>query len=359
MASEVATTAKLAVPHTSRHRWSRLQFALPAALALLVVTALVGAAVGAVSISPWTVVRALLGHSSALSPAEKMILLHVRLPRVITGGIIGAALSLAGALLQGLFRNPMAEPYVLGTSGGAAVGAAFGILLFPHSSVLGFSAAASLAFLSSIVTIFFVYGLARVGGKTPIVPLLLAGLAISMVLTETSSVLIYLRDEISWTARNLALWLHGSIAVTEWPQLAFAIGMLLTGGLLCIPLRSALNAFALGEEYAQQLGVRTELVRTGVIVVAALLTSAAVLLGGIIAFVGLVVPHIVRLVIGPEHGRLLLISAIVGASYLILADTLARTIIAPSELPVGIITAFLGSPVLLYLLRRSKREYIL
>jgi len=334
-------------------------FALPTALVLLVASVMASIVVGAVHISLRSIVAGLIGNHSGISLAEQTILLHVRLPRVFTAGVIGAALSLAGVLFQGLFRNPMAEPYVLGTSGGAAVGAALGMFLFPHSSILGFSAGASFAFVGSIVTISFVYALARAGGKTPIVPLLLAGLAVSMILTEASSVLIYLRDEISWNARNLALWLHGSIAVIEWPQLILATGMLLLGGLLCIPLRRILNVFALGEEYAQQLGIRVELARTAVIVVASLLTASAVLLGGIIAFVGLVVPHIVRLIVGPEHGRLLLLSAICGASYLIIADAFARIVIAPSELPVGIITAFLGGPVLLYLLRRSKREYIL
>jgi iron complex transport system permease protein len=334
-------------------------FALPTALVLLVASVMVSTVVGAVHISLRSIVAGFVGNHSAISTAEQTILLDVRLPRVFTAGIIGAALSLAGVLFQGLFRNPMAEPYVLGTSGGAAVGAALGMFLFPHSSILGFSAGASFAFLGSIATMSFVYALARAGGKTPIVPLLLAGLAVSMILTEASSVLIYLRDEISWNARNLALWLHGSIAVIEWPQLILASGMLLLGGLLCIPLRRILNVFALGEEYAQQLGIRVELARTAVIVVASLLTASAVLLGGIIAFVGLVVPHIVRLIVGPEHGRLLLLSAICGASYLIIADAFARIVIAPSELPVGIITAFLGGPVLLYLLRRSKREYIL
>jgi iron complex transport system permease protein len=320
---------------------------------------MVSTVVGAVHISLRSIVAGFVGNHSAISTAEQTILLDVRLPRVFTAGIIGAALSLAGVLFQGLFRNPMAEPYVLGTSGGAAVGAALGMFLFPHSSILGFSAGASFAFLGSIATISFVYALARAGGKTPIVPLLLAGLAVSMILTEASSVLIYLRDEISWNARNLALWLHGSIAVIEWPQLILASGMLLLGALFCIPLRRVLNVFALGEEYAQQLGIRVELARTAVIVVASLLTASAVLLGGIIAFVGLLVPHIIRLIVGPEHGRLLLLSAICGASYLIIADAFARIVIAPSELPVGIITAFLGGPVLLYLLRRSKREYIL
>lgn len=332
---------------------------LSAALALLVASVIVATTVGAVHIPAHNVFTIFFGRHMEAFRSEELILLRVRLPRVLTAGVIGAALSVAGVLFQGLFRNPMAEPYVLGTSGGAALGAAFGIFLFPHSSILGFSAAASLAFVGSIITIVCVYGLARVGGKTPTVPLLLAGLAISVVLSEASSALVYLRDEISWNARSLALWLHGSIAAVSWSQLLIASCMLLVGGLLSIPLRTALNALALGEDYAQQLGVRVEFARAAIIVVASLLTSSAVLLGGVIGFVGLLVPHVVRLIIGPEHGRLLLFSALAGASYLIIADAFARTVIAPSELPVGILTALLGGPLLLYLLRRTKKEYAL
>jgi iron complex transport system permease protein len=337
----------------------RARWVYPAALLLLGISFLAGTTAGTVRIAPGSIVRAVAGNRAALSPVEQTILIHVRLPRVLAAALIGATLSLAGGLFQGLFRNPMADPYVLGTSGGAAFGAAFGLFLFPEATVLGFSAAAGMAFLGAMLTIFFVYGLARAGGRTPIVPLLLAGMVVSMILSEASSVLVYLRDEISWNARNLALWLHGSISVIEWPQLLCACAIVLLAAVLCFPLRAVLNVFALGEEYAQQLGLRVELARVGVILVASLLTAAAVLLGGIIGFVGLLVPHIVRLIAGPEHGRLLLLSAILGGSYLVIADLLARTIMAPSELPVGIITAFLGGPVLLYLLRRSKREYAL
>ncbi len=344
---------------TATRKISPSLWAFPAALLLLFASVLVSTAVGAVHISPRAVLAALVGSHAAVSPSERLILFQVRLPRVISAGIIGAALSLAGVLFQGLFRNPLADPYVLGTSGGAAFGAALGLFLFPQASILGFSATASFAFVGSIVTITFVYALARVSGRAPMVPLLLAGLATSMILSEASAALIYIRDEMSWNARSLALWMHGAIPAGEWRQILLAAGMLAAGGLLCIPLRPLLNVFALGEEYAQLLGVRVELARGAVIVVASLLTASAVLMGGIIGFVGLVVPHVVRLVVGPEHGRLLLLSAICGASYLMVADTFARIVIAPSELPVGIVTVFLGGPVLLYLLRRSKREYAL
>ncbi len=364
MAPEVKTSPELVRPAPAKAGSARAKpgfmrwIALPAALVLLLASVVVGASLGAVRIPAHTIFAVLTGRDTGLYP-EQLILLHVRLPRVLTAGVIGAALSLAGVLFQGLFRNPMAEPYVLGTSGGAAIGAALGLFLFPQRSILGFSASASLAFAGSIVTIVCVYSLARVGGRTPTVPLLLAGLAISIVLSEASSVLIYLRDEISWGARSLTLWLSGSIASVSWAQLSLAGGMLLIGALLAAPLRTVLNALALGEDYAQQLGIRLEFAHAAVIVVASLLTSSAVLLGGVIGFVGLLVPHVVRLVLGPEHGRLMLFSALCGASYLIIADTFARTVIAPSELPVGVLTAFLGGPLLLYLLRRTKREYAL
>ena len=331
--------------------------ALVVSVVVLLVCVLIGVAAGAVHISPSRILAILLGREG-LASAERVILLYLRLPRVVTAGVIGASLSLAGVLFQGLFRNPMAEPYVLGTSGGAAFGAALGMFLFPHSALLGFGAAATFAFLGAVLTITIVYMVARVGGRTPTVALLLSGFAVSMILNEASTVLLYLKDELSENARSLALWLHGSVAFSEWAQLIWPALMLLAGGLLSVRLRPVLNVFALGEDYARQLGISVELSRALIVAVGSLLTASAVLLGGIIGFVGLLVPHVVRLIVGPEHGRLFALSAICGASYLILADAFARTIVAPTELPVGVVTAFLGGPVLIYLLRRSRQEYV-
>ncbi len=204
------------------------------AAALLLASLIVGMAVGAIRISPGQMLAILMGNQSAVSPGDRTILLYIRLPRVITAGVIGASLSLAGVLFQGLFRNPMAEPYVLGTSGGAAFGAALGMFLFPHSSLLGFGAAATFAFLGAVLTITLVYMVARVGGRTPAVALLLSGFAISMILNEASTVLVYMRDELSSNARNLALWLHGSVAFSEWPQLIGPAIMLLIGTLFSL-----------------------------------------------------------------------------------------------------------------------------
>jgi len=339
---------------------TRPRFAPAFAIAVLLLLAslITGVAAGAIHISPGQILAMLVGKQSALAPDNRLILLYIRLPRVLTGGLIGASLSLAGVLFQGLFRNPMAEPYVLGTSGGAAFGAAMGMVVFPHSALLGFGAAAVFAFLGAVLTISLVYVAARVEGRTSTLALLLSGFAISIVLNEASTVVVYLKDELSLNARNLALWLNGSVAFSEWSQLIWPGIMLLVGGLLTFRLRRALNALTLGEEYARQLGVNVEFSRAQIVAVGSLLTACAVLLGGIIGFVGLLVPHVVRLIVGPEHGRLLGLSAICGASYLILADAFARTIIAPTELPVGIVTAVLGGPMLIYLLRRSKKDYV-
>src|SRR5947199_2800146 len=253
MATESTATDKLlATQPVQEQRESVLSGTLVytlVTLGLLLASIMISAAVGAVHISPRAIIAALAGHHGALTPEEQTILLQVRLPRIFTAGIIGVALSLAGVLFQGLFRNPMAEPYVLGTSGGAAFGAAFGIFVFPGSSILGFSAVASSAFLGAVLTITLVYSLARVAGKTPTVSLLLSGMAISIILSEASTALIYVRDELSADARNLALWLHGSVAVSQWRQLLFPFFMLVAGGLLSLRLRRTLNGFALGEDY--------------------------------------------------------------------------------------------------------------
>lgn len=355
----IAAPGGVALQKTIAQRRPAFAPAFAIAILLFLASLMIGAVAGAVHISPRQVLAILAGKQTVAAADYRTILLYIRLPRVITAAVIGASLSLAGVLFQGLFRNPMAEPYVLGSSGGAAFGAALGLVLFPGSTLLGFGGAAAFAFLGAVLTITLVYLVARVGGSTSTVALLLCGFAISMMLNEASTVIVYLRNELSVNARNLSLWLHGSVAFSEWSQLIWPGIMLLVGGILSLPLRRVLNVFVLGEDYAKQLGINVELARGLLVAVGSLLTASAVLLGGIIGLVGLLVPHVVRLAVGPEHGRLLALSAICGASYLILADAFARTIIAPTELPVGVVTAFLGGPVLIYLLRRSRQEYVL
>lgn len=313
--------------------------------------------IGAVSIKPSTVASLFLDRHASSSPMERAIVFQIRLPRVLAAALVGCALAIAGVLFQGLFRNPMADPYVIGSSGGAALGATLGVVLVPHFSLLGFGATASLAFCFSLLTMIAVYWLARVGGRTPIVTLLLAGFALSAMLGYSTTFVALLHPESYVAVHLLTTWLHGAISNTAWSQVAFVAIMVGLGVLLSFPLARSLNALCLGDEYAQQLGIRVELLRASIIIVGSLLTAAAVALGGLIGFVGLIIPHLVRLLIGPDHVQLLPIAGLAGAIFLILADTLARSVLSPTELPVGILTAFVGGPVFLFLLRRSKREY--
>jgi iron complex transport system permease protein len=326
---------------------------------LLVIEIFAATCIGAVTIRPSVVAGVLLHRQAQSASMEQAIIFQIRLPRVLAAALVGCALSIAGVLFQGLFRNPMADPYVIGTSGGAALGATLGAVFLPHLALLGFGASAFLAFCFSLLTMVLVYWLARVGGRTPIATLLLAGLALGSMLGYSTTFVVLVRPYSTVAVHLLTTWLHGAIANTEWSQVTLIGVMVAAGALLSLPLARSLNALCLGDEYAQQLGIRVEFLRAAVIVVGSLLTAAAVSLGGLIGFVGLVIPHLVRLLIGPDHFRLLPIAGLVGAIFLILADTLARTVLSPSELPVGILTAFVGGPVFLFLLRRNKREYAL
>ncbi len=318
---------------------------------------LVGITCGAVRV-PMHAIAACLTRTHPLSEEERVILMDIRLPRILAAAMVGAALSAAGLLFQGLFRNPLADPYVIGSSGGAVLGATVGMVLLPQVSWLGFSTIALLGFAGSVATIALVYALARVGGTTHIVTLLLAGFAVSTMLSYSSYFVEVMDRDFGFGSRVLASWLHGSIGVPQWSQLG-AVGLLLFVSLVAASmLTRRLNTLALGDEYAQQLGIHVERTRIGIILVGSLLAAVAVSLGGLIGFVGLIIPHLARLIAGPDHVRLLPIAALAGAAFLVLTDTLARTILAPSELPVGILMAFVGGPFFLMLLRRTKREYL-
>ncbi len=312
--------------------------------------------IGAVHIAPTSIVRSLF-QAHALTDTDRVILFDVRLPRVLASGLVGAALAVAGLMFQGLFRNPMADPYVIGSSGGAILGAALGISFFSQVSLWGFSATALLAFTGSVATMTLVYWLARSDGQTNVVTLLLAGFAVSTMLTNSSYFFELLDNSGNVGSRILIAWLHGSVATPPWTQLAICAALVALAGTAAFPLMRRLNTLALGDEYAQQLGLRVEYTRMGIILIGSMLAAIAVSLGGLISFAGLVVPHVARLLLGPDHVRLLPVTALGGAIFLMLADTIARSVMAPSEIPVGILMAFLGGPFFLYLLRRTKRSY--
>jgi iron complex transport system permease protein len=327
---------------------------IAALLVLLIASVLCSIAVGAVRVPIRTLAAALvLQHT--LSEEQRVILFAIRLPRILASAFVGAALSTAGLLFQGLFRNPLADPYVIGSSGGAVLGASAGLFLLPPVSMLGFSATALMAFAGSSLTVVLVYWLARVDGQTPVATLLLAGFAVSTMLSYSSYFVEVLDQDYGLGLRVLASWLQGMIGIPRWTQLGVIGAMIALAFAFSFPLARRLNTLALGDDYARQLGLQVESVRIGVIAAASLLTASAVALGGLISFVGMIVPHFARLIAGPDHVRLLPVTALAGALFLVVADTLARTILAPSEVPVGVLMAFLGGPFFLYLLRRSKQ----
>ncbi len=326
--------------------------------ASLVLAMLAAAGFGAVHVPVWLLVRSVIGGGS-LSADQRIILLTIRLPRILAALLVGSALSVSGLLFQGLFRNPLADPYVIGSSGGAVLGASIGVFLLPEASVAGFGTTALLAFAGALGSITLVYWLARVDGRTPVVALLLAGFAVSTMLSYSSFFLEVLDRDFGTGMRVLAMWLHGTVVQPSWPQLAIVASMLAIGLVGSVPLARDLNTLALGEEYATHLGLSVQQIRVAVIVIGSILTAAAVALGGLIGFVGLIIPHMLRMVLGPDHVRLLPATALAGAIFLLAADTVARTAMAPAELPVGVLTAFIGGPFFLFLLRKTKQGIVL
>lgn len=328
--------------------------ALGAACAASVVVAV---GVGAVWVPPGEILAALARQLGLLPSAEpttgEAIILLVRLPRVVGGALVGAALAVAGVLYQGLLRNPLADPYVVGASSGAALGATVALLLVAPVTVLGFGLVPLSAFVGALGAVLLVYALARVGSTTPTVNLLLAGFAVSSVLVALMSLLMTMADRLQLRLRVILSWLMGGISVAGWDQLPVVAALILLGILAALPLAARLNAFALGEEAARYVGVDVERVRQLVVALATLLTATAVTISGLIGFVGLVVPHAVRLTLGPDHRRLVPASALAGATFLVLMDAFARSLAAPAELPVGALTGLVGGPVFLGLLRRS------
>jgi iron complex transport system permease protein len=290
--------------------------------------------------------------------SDELIVLQLRLPGVLGAALVGAALSVAGVLFQGMLRNPLADPYLIGTSSGAALGAAIAFVL-PFDTFYGsyFPLTPVLAFSGAMLTVLFVYAIARVGGQTPVVTLLLAGVVINAVLVALQTLILTLMPHAQFSLQALFNWLSGGVSVVGWfPVIVVSIIVLVSIGLSWL-LAGVLDAFGLGEEGAAHLGLHVERYKLLVIVVGSLLTASAVSISGLIGFVGLIIPHAMRLLLGPGHRVLLPASALAGAIFLILADLLARTVIAPTILPVGVFTALIGAPFFLFLLRNSKRTY--
>ena len=290
---------------------------------------------------------------------DETIIFQIRLPRVAGAALVGAALSTAGVLFQGLLRNPLADPYITGTSAGAALGATIAMILPLNLALLGFGLIPVAAFIGALTTVILVYNLARVSGRAPIISMLLAGFVVSALLTAVITFLMSIGDRFGLNLRSVFSFLMGHISVTNWSQLA-VVAPLIIGGIIAARFFAFhLNAFSMGEESAAYLGIEVEKDKMTILALGSLLTASAVSISGLVGFVGLVMPHAIRLVLGPDHRLLIPASALAGAIFIVVADLLARTILTPGEIPVGIITALIGAPFFLYLLRRSRREYAL
>lgn len=307
----------------------------------------------AVLLSPFTVFSGLF-KAVEIADIHQSIIMQLRLPRVMQAAVVGASLAVAGAVFQGLFRNPMADPYVLGVSSGAALGAVAAMLTGAGAtlSFAGFTAVPLYAFTGGVSTIALVYYMSRVGKVVPVMTLLLAGIAVNAFLSALVSLLTYFAGE---KLHQVVFWMMGGVGGATWSGVVTMLPYVFVGFCCIYYYSRELNILLLGEETAQHLGVNTERVKKILLVAASLLVAAAVSTSGIIGFVGLVVPHLVRLIAGPDHRILLPASALLGAILLIAADMLARIIIAPSELPVGIITAMVGAPMFIYLLKKRKK----
>lgn len=290
---------------------------------------------------------------SNIADSAKSIIWNLRLPRVLLGAIIGASLSVAGAAFQGMFKNPMADPYVIGISSGAALGAALAIVLKIDISIINISSITIFAFIGALIAVLTVYNIARVKNKVPVTTLLLAGVAVGQFLTAIMSFLMILSDK---DMVRITYWTLGSLSGKGWdPVLAIALPSLVCMIVITFFARD-LNILLTGEESAQSLGVDVERTKTYILLLGTFITAVAVSVSGIIGFVGLIIPHIVRLLIGPDHRILLPASALLGSIFMIFADTVARTLISPIEIPVGIITALFGGPFFIYLLRSKKKS---
>ena len=331
---------------------------LSTALGLILVAAVIVSAItGQLAISPSDVVGSLLkwmGIANSWAPSDPVIestLQVVRFPRIVMALAVGAALAVAGALMQAVFGNPLAEPGVVGVSSGAALGASTAIVFGISASGGG---VALLAFLGGLGATLLVYAVARAGGRTEVVTLLLTGIAINAFAQAGLAFVLFLADTAS--REQIVFWQLGSLAGSLWSEVVVVLPVLVIGTVLALMMSRQLDLLALGERNARHLGVDVERLRIVAIVLVALLTGVAVAFAGIIAFVGLVVPHIIRMALGPAHRGLLLASAVGGGALLAVADLLTRTLVSGADLPIGMLTALVGGPFFFGLLYQQRRR---
>jgi iron complex transport system permease protein len=322
-------------------------------VALLTITTLLSLATGAFRIS-LSDLFGIIGDGPSRDSSEAVahnVFWQVRLPRIVLAIIVGASLAVAGVIMQGIFRNPLAEPATVGVSAGAAVGAVIAIIVGLNQLPLGVQLA---AFLGGTLSTALVYVLSRSDGKTEVVTLILTGIAINAFAGAVIGFAVFVADDDE--IRSVTFWSLGTLGLATWKAVGVVIPLALLGMTMSAKFARVLDTLALGDRPATHLGVRVEPVRLQAIAVVGLLASSAVAATGMIAFVGLLVPHIMRIVLGPRHRHLLWTAALLGASVTLLADLAARSLLSPAELPLGVVTALIGAPFFLLLLRSTRRS---
>ena len=336
-------------------------------LGLLVVSVILGIGLGPVSIRFSDVYRVMFHRLSGIftgqtAPLESIrestqnIVWFLRAPRVLLGALIGAALTLSGVGMQAFTKNPLAEPYVLGISSGASLGAVLAMLLGVSVPVLGKLSVSMGAFAGALVSILLVYLLAKSRGSVTPIRLILVGVAVSAMFQAFTNYIVYTAPDDA-AVREATFWMLGGLGSAEWEDLPLLLCLVPPAFLLMLALPKSLNAMMMGDSSAITLGVNLNVVRNLLIVITALLTASSVAVSGCIGFVGLVIPHLVRSVVGPDHRKLIPISMLTGAIFLIWVDVGARMIKPPAELPIGILTAFLGAPLFLWMIRVRRYEF--
>jgi iron complex transport system permease protein len=327
-------------------------------LAIMIFSATVGVA----NISFFEAVKIMLSkvplldtviNTNYIEDTHLIIIVKLRIPRIIMAALVGAGLSVTGAVYQGIFRNPMADPYVLGVSSGAALGATIAIVFGVSNLFWGVGAIPLFAFLSALITVVFVYCVAINGSKVQTVTLLLSGVAVSFLLSSIISlIMIFNRNHVE----TIVFWLMGSVSSSGWEQIFIVFPVIFIGSSLVVVFSRDLNIIITGDETARSLGIEVHTVKKILLVICSIMIAACVSFSGIIGFVGLVVPHIFRIITGSDHRILLPFSCLGGAIFMVLADTLARNLIPPIEIPVGIITSMVGAPYFIGLIYKNKKK---
>jgi len=356
--------AQTNVEKTYQQRSKRWKVTLLLLIAALVITVIVALDIGFAPIS-FSEILNIIGNQipflngsidpSSFSTVNQAIIMQIRFPRILAGAIIGAGLAASGVLYQGVFKNPMADPFVLGVSSGSVLGAGLAIVFGSSIILLGLPIVQISAFVGGLITIFIVYNIARVSSRVSDMTLMLSGIAVTIFL----SAIFHILQVTSQNAKLHALvfWLIGGISNVTWSDIFAIFPFIAVGIILSYFYSRELNMIALGEDTAQHLGVNTARTKKIILALGSMMTAAAVSISGLIGFVGLMIPHITRLAVGPDHRILLPTSVIIGAIFLVICDSIARVITGASELPVGVITALAGGPFFIFLLRRKRLSY--